>query len=114
MKIWIDRNTCDSNLAACEQCFGQLVRTGVPDRACILQYEDDGSDTLTIYVHSEDTTETVVIPPDMRELVAYEGWTSFVHFQPPFRKHEGPPHGHDAETGGGTERPDHSDGAPGE
>lgn len=89
MKIWIDRNTCTVNLAACEACFGHLVTTGVPDRACVIDYEDDGSDTLTIFMHSEDVDETLVIPPEMRERIAYDGWTQYVSFKPPFRRNEG-------------------------
>jgi hypothetical protein len=89
MKIWIDRNLCEANLAACESCFGQLVRTGVPDRGCIIAYEDDGSETLTIYLRSEEHEEMLVIPPEMRELVAYDGWSQYVSFEPKFRKNEG-------------------------
>ena len=90
MKVWIDRDTCEANLATCLSCFGQLVRTGVPDRACIIDYEDDGSEDLTVYMRSEgQDRDPIVIPEDMRELVAYEGWTEFVDFEPRFRKNEG-------------------------
>ncbi len=82
MKVWIDRNTCDSNLSACESCFGQLVRSGVPDRACILAYKDDGSESMTIYMHSEDHNVMLVIPPEMRDMVAYDGWSRYVSFEP--------------------------------
>ncbi|HBY97573.1 MAG: hypothetical protein M5U01_36065 [Ardenticatenaceae bacterium] len=89
MKVWIDRNKCESNLAACESCFGDLVVSGVPNRACIMNYEDDGSETMTVFMHSENHDETLVIPPEMREEVAYNGWTEYVHFLPEFRKNEG-------------------------
>ncbi|MFQ5854301.1 MAG: hypothetical protein ACE5LU_01460 [Anaerolineae bacterium] len=89
MKVWIDRNVCESNLAACESCFGQFVITGVPDRPCILAYRDDASETLIIFLHSEDHEEMLIIPAEMRELVAYDGWTKFVSFEPRFRKNEG-------------------------
>jgi hypothetical protein len=56
---------------------------------CIFKHEDDDSETLTVHLHSEDHNEVLVIPPEMRELVAYEGWTQFVSFEPPFRKNEG-------------------------
>ncbi len=84
MKVWMNRDFCDSTLSACESCFGQFVRTAVPDRACILAYKDDGSDTLTIFMHSGKHNEMIVIPPDMRDEVAYEGWSKFVHFEPEF------------------------------
>jgi hypothetical protein len=88
MKVWLDRDTCDSNLAACEGCFGQFLRTGVPDRGCILAHKDDGSDDVTVYMHSDGQDHMIVIPADMREIVSYEGWPQFVEFKPAFRKHE--------------------------
>jgi hypothetical protein len=90
MKIWIDRDTCDSNLAACLSCFGQLLITGTPDRGCIVNYEDDGSEDFTIFMHSDgEDHEPLFIPADMREMVAFEGLDRFVSFQPEFRKNEG-------------------------
>lgn len=90
MKVWIDRDKCEANLSTCLSCFGQLVRTGIPDRACIMDYEDNGSEDMTIFMRSEGVDrEPIVIPKDMREMVAYEGWTEFVDFEPRFRKNEG-------------------------
>jgi hypothetical protein len=90
MKVWIDRDTCESNLSACLSCFGQMVRTGVPDRGCIVKYEDDGSETLTVFLHSEGQDwEPLIIPQEMRDMVAYEGWDKFVSFEPDFRHNEG-------------------------
>lgn len=90
MKVWLDRDLCEANLATCLSCFGQLVRTGIPDRACILDTEDDGLEDMTVYMRSEgEDREPIVIPQDMREMVAYEGWTEFVDFEPRFRKNEG-------------------------
>jgi hypothetical protein len=93
MKVWIDRDTCDSNLAACLSCFGQLVLTGVPDRGCIMKYEEDGSETLTVFMHSDgQDREPLIIPKEMRDIVAYEGWDQFVSFEPEFRHNEGADH----------------------
>lgn len=89
MKLWLDRNVCESNLAACESCFGQLVISGVPDRPCVLAYRDDGSETLTIFLRAEKYEEMLIIPPNMRERVAYDGWSQYVSFEPQFRKSEG-------------------------
>jgi hypothetical protein len=86
MKVWLDRDTCDSNLAACEACFGQFVRTGAPDRACIMDYEEDGSDTLTVFLKMEGQTATLVIPPELREEISYEGWTHYIPFTPAFSR----------------------------
>ena len=90
MKVWIDRDTCDSNLSACLSCFGQMVLSGVPDRGCIVKYEDDGSETLTIFMHSDgQDQEPLVISKEMRDMVAYEGWDQFDSFKPEFRHSEG-------------------------
>ena len=89
MKIWLDRDKCTANLSACESCFGQLVRTGVPDRGCILAYKDDNSEDMTIFMHSGEHQEMLFIPEEMREIVAYDGWTRFIDWEPPFRKNEG-------------------------
>ena len=91
VKVWIDRDTCTSNLSACLSCFGQLVITGVPDRACIMKYEDDGSEDMTVYMKSEGHEEVIVIPKDKREMIAYEGWDKYVSFVPSFLKEFGLP-----------------------
>lgn len=89
MKVWIDRNQCESNLAACESCFGQFIRTGVPDRGCILAAQDDGREDYTVYLKYNDHVEVIEIPADQVELVAYEGWSKFVSVEPAFRRNEG-------------------------
>lgn len=90
MKVWIDRDKCESNLSACISCFGQFVRTGAPDRGCITDFEDDGSEDMTVYMISEgEEREPIFIPKEDRELVAYEGWDKYVNWEPPFRKNEG-------------------------
>jgi hypothetical protein len=90
MKVWINRDTCDSNLSACLSCFGQFVRTGVPDRGCITDYEDDGSEDMIVYMFSDgQDREPIIIPKEDRELVAFEGWDQFVSWKPRFRKNEG-------------------------
>lgn len=90
MKVWINRDKCESNLSACLSCFGQLVRTGVPDRGCIMDHEDDGSEDMTVYMFADgEEREPIVIPKEDRELVAYEGWDKFVNWTPEFRKNEG-------------------------
>ena len=90
MKVWIDRDKCESSLSACLSCFGQFVRTGAPDRGCIVDFEEDGSEDLTVYMFSDgQEREPIFIPKEDRELVAYEGWDQFVNFDPNFRRNEG-------------------------
>lgn len=93
MKVWINRDKCDSNLSACLSCFGQLVRTGVPDRGCITDHEEDGSEDMIVYMFSDgEEREPIFISKEDREMVAYEGWDKFVNWEPRFRKNEGAEH----------------------
>jgi hypothetical protein len=90
MKVWIDRDTCESNLSACTSCFGQLLRKGVPDRGCIIDFEDDGTEDVTVYMRSEGVEHgPYFIPADQRELVAFDGWDKYVDFVPNYRRNEG-------------------------
>ena len=90
MKVWMDRDKCESSLSACLSCFGQFVRSSVPDRGCITNYEDDGTEDMTVYMISEGVEhEPIFIPKEDRELVAYEGWDKFINWTPSFRKNEG-------------------------
>lgn len=89
MKVWIDYGQCEANLSACESCFGQFIRTGVPDRGCILDYKDDGRKDFTVYLKIGDRVEVIEIPADQVELIAYDGWSRYVSFEPAFRRNEG-------------------------
>ncbi len=90
MKVWMNRDKCETSLSACLSCFGQFVRTGVPNRGCITDHEDDGTEDITIFMISEGVERApVFIPEEDRELVAYEGWDKFVDWKPRFRKNEG-------------------------
>jgi len=85
MKITIDRDECVAVQSFCERCFGTLVLhpMGV-ERPCILALEDDQSEDLTVTLRSEGQEETLVITEGQRELIARDGWTAFVHFNPRF------------------------------
>ena len=67
-----------------------MLRTGAPDRGCIVKYEDDSSEDFTVYMRSEGVDHgPYFIPKDQAELVSYEGWDKFVDFEPGFRHNEG-------------------------
>jgi hypothetical protein len=85
MKLTIDRDHCHTSLPYCERCFGTLMLhpLGV-DRACIVALEEDGVDDLTLVLRSEGNAETLVLNDQQRELVARDGWTNYVHFNPRF------------------------------
>jgi hypothetical protein len=89
MKVWLDRDTCTAQLATCLSCFGELMRTGYPNRGCVTNHEDDQSEDITVFMKSEGHEVMLLIPESDRELVAYEGWDKFVQFEPSFRRGEG-------------------------
>jgi hypothetical protein len=67
-----------------------MLRTGAPDRGCIVKYEDDSSEDFTVYMRSEGVDHgPYFIPKDQAELISYEGWDKFVDFEPGFRHNEG-------------------------
>ena len=76
MKVTIDRNICTAALNACEHCFSFFADhpMGV-DRYCIVEQIDDGSDC-----HEQ----TLTLDEAQRQLVASEGWSSFVDFIPKY------------------------------
>lgn len=85
MRVTFDRDTCMTVLPACEACFGTFVLHGcIPDRACIVDVEEDGSEDTTVVVRFGGTERELVVTDENRELIAYEGWTMFVDEPPPF------------------------------
>ncbi|MBI4787521.1 MAG: hypothetical protein HY782_10795 [Chloroflexi bacterium] len=78
MRVTIDRNLCGSWAPACEECFGVfLARNYAPDRACITEVLDDGSDILSAVIHSGRFVGTLIVRPENREAVIREGWRKF-------------------------------------
>ena len=85
MRVTIDRNTCMTVLPACEECFATFVLNGCyPDRACIVDVEEDGNEATTVEVHYGHHSVELVVTDENREMIAYEGWTMFVDQQPDF------------------------------
>jgi hypothetical protein len=69
-----------------------VARDYAPDRACITEYVDDGSETLTAIIRSGDYVDTMTIKPDEREAVIREGWIKYSHL-PAEAFDIKPPHG---------------------
>ena len=97
MRITMNRDTCQTILPACEECFGTFIlHGGYPDRACITGVVDDGCPELTLLIQYEGREETVVVTDENREMLAYEGWDRFVsvppHFAHTLETQEPPPH----------------------
>jgi hypothetical protein len=78
MRVTIDRNACGSWAPACEECFGVFVARGlVPDRACIVDVQDDGSETLSAVIRSGHFVGTLIVKPEDRQAIVDEGWRKF-------------------------------------
>lgn len=85
MRITMDRNMCMTTLPACEECFGTFVLHGcVPDRACIIDVEDDGKEETTLVLRYDDSKAEIVVTDENRELLAYDGWTAYMDVIPEF------------------------------
>ncbi len=99
MRVIIDRNTCGSWIAACEECFSAFLAHGVPDRACVTSVVEDGSPNLTLLIHSGQHTTELVVTEENRAAIAAEGWRKFVNL-PDDAFEIKPPHGEDLRKGG--------------
>lgn len=91
MRVKINRDVCEAHLAYCERCLGQFLKHPLGyERMCFEEIEDDGSDLLTIELHTGDNEQTFVLNEEDRKLVASEGWAYFADFAVPmYRVREG-------------------------
>lgn len=92
MRVKINRDLCDAHLAFCERCLGRFLQYPMGyERRCFEELEDDGSDILTIELHSGDHDVVLELDGNQRRLLAGEGWAYFVDFPVPmYRKREQP------------------------
>ena len=83
MKVVIDRDLCDANLAFCQRCSAAFIRypEGV-DRMCIREIIDDGKDTLTIEMRTDGRQLELELTDEQRDLAAVEGWEVLADFDP--------------------------------
>jgi hypothetical protein len=83
MKVSIDRNLCDTSLSFCQRCSATFIRfpEGV-DRLCITNIEDDGKDTLTLHMITDNRELELELTDEQRELAAVEGWEALADFDP--------------------------------
>ena len=83
MKVVIDRNLCDTNLAFCQRCSAAFIRNPEgTDRLCIRDIGDDGSDLLTIVMNTDGRVLTIELSEEERELASVEGWEALADFDP--------------------------------
>lgn len=83
MRVVIDRDLCDSNLAFCQRCSAAFIRYPEgEDRQCIRDIIDDGSDMLTIVMHTDGREIAVELTQEQREIASVEGWEVLADFDP--------------------------------
>lgn len=84
MRVKINRDVCNANLAFCERCLGQFLKHPMGyERLCFEEIEEDGSDLLTIELHSGGHDVVLTLDEEERKLMAGEGWAYFVDFPVP-------------------------------
>lgn len=84
MRVKINRNVCDANLAFCERCLGKFLREPMGyERHCFEEIQEDGSENLTIDLHTGEQNVTLILDEQQRKEAAGEGWAYFVDFPVP-------------------------------
>jgi hypothetical protein len=81
MYVKINRNVCDHQLPICERCLGKFLTEPMGyERQCFEEIRDDGSELLTIDLHTGDRDIRLELTNDQRKMMAGEGWASFMDF----------------------------------
>ena len=83
MKVIIDRDLCDANLAFCQRCSAAFIRfpEGV-DRHCIREIIEDDKETLTIEMRTDGRILELELTEEERDLASVEGWEVLADFDP--------------------------------
>ena len=83
MKVVIDRDLCDASLPFCQRCSAAFIRYPEgSDRLCIRDVIEDGKETLTIEMHTDQRTLEIELTDEMQELASVEGWEALADFDP--------------------------------
>lgn len=83
MKVIIDRDLCDASLPFCSRCSAAFIRHPQgSDRMCIKEIVDDGSELLTIVMHTDNRVLEVQLSEEERDLASVEGWEALADFDP--------------------------------
>ena len=83
MKVIIDRDLCNANLAFCQRCSAAFIRYPEgEDRHCIRDIIEDGKETLTIEMRTDGRVLEIELSDEERELAAVEGWEVLADFDP--------------------------------
>jgi hypothetical protein len=83
MRVVIDRELCDANLAFCQRCSAAFIRYPEgEDRPCIRDVIDDGSDLLTIEMRTDGRQLVLELTEEERDIASIEGWEALADFDP--------------------------------
>ncbi len=92
MRVKINRDVCDAQLAFCERCLGRFLQYPYGyERRCFEEIEEDGKPELTLELHTGDHDVTLVLNDEQRKLMAGEGWAYFVDFAVPIYRENAAP-----------------------
>jgi len=84
MYVKINRNVCDHQLPICERCLGKFLANPMGyERQCFEEIRDDGSDLLTIDLHTGDQNIHLTLDAEQRKMMAGEGWATFLDLTVP-------------------------------
>ena len=87
MYVKINRNVCDHQLPVCERCLGRFLENPMGyERQCFEEIRDDGSDLLTLDIHTESHDVHLELDEEQRKLVAGEGWATSMDFAVPIER----------------------------
>ena len=83
MKVLIDRDLCDANLAFCQRCSAAFIRNPEgTDRLCIRDIVEDGEETLTLTMLTDGRVLEIELTEEEREIASVEGWEELTDFDP--------------------------------
>lgn len=89
MRVRINRNLCGAHLAFCERCLGQFLKFPLGyERRCFETLEDDNPEQLIVELHTGDHDIVFQLDEEQRQIVAGDGWTSFVDFEVPLYRND--------------------------
>ena len=83
MRVVIDRDLCDASLPFCQRCSAAFIRYPEgSDRLCVRDIIDDGSELLTIEMHTDGRILQLELTDEARDLASVEGWEALADFDP--------------------------------
>lgn len=89
MYVKINRNVCDHQLPICERCLGRFLANPLGyERQCFEEIRDDGSELLTLDIHTGDSDIHLELDEDQRRMMGAEGWATFLEMGVPMYRNK--------------------------